>query len=452
MPVTDIIFDPVSDMRVALANGGPVYAAVSQADALLVSLSGIVPPVNPVSPSLSTFTADPTTLCGGGITVSNLTVQLLDTAGQPVANKTVTITADIPGLIIAPASAVTDASGIALFTATLGTVTDPEIEVILTAEDTTDSIVLDQQAGISAEATDFVLEIAGGTDIDIFTEVVDAGYDPDCLINLTVNITDPVTSLTLGDFTDNGINITIVNQSFIYGLGGAGANASFGTGSVDGGDGGAAFELSGFAVSIDNTAGFIFGGGGGGGAGGYVEAQIETDGPGNGNPAYLSSGGGGGGGASGTSVIGGNPQTSSSMDGHYSMGTIIDGIFHQDPVYDAIGTSTFATGISDVTSVVTAGTGGDDTGFGAGGDTGTADLSNGSFAGTGTAGAGGDGGDWGEPGESGNDGELTGDQLPGTGFGLGSSGGAAGNAITLNGGTVNWLGGNNPAQVKGAVA
>lgn len=110
-------------------------------------------------------------------------------------------------------------------------------------------------------------------------------------------------ALTTGTCWPAGSTVTIVNNGTIYGMGGVGGNGGNGGSGADyptvGTAGGNAISLS-FAVSIDNTNGFIYGGGGGGGGGARYVAKGVTRG-----------GGGGGGGASGsTSAAGGTGGTS----------------------------------------------------------------------------------------------------------------------------------------------
>lgn len=84
---------------------------------------------------------------------------------------------------------------------------------------------------------------------------------------------------------------------------------------------------------------------------------------------------------------------------------------------------------------------------GSGGAPGGSDGTNGTLSGRGGGGTGGS-----------NGGDSAGDGGDGGGFGVkgqnttGATGGQPGNAITLNGKTVTWLGGNNASQVKGAVS
>lgn len=60
----------------------------------------------------------------------------------------------------------------------------------------------------------------------------------------------------------SGSSVSIVNNGYVYGAGGNGGKGN-GNAGADGGD---AISFGGaYAVSIDNTNGYVFGGGGGGG-------------------------------------------------------------------------------------------------------------------------------------------------------------------------------------------
>jgi hypothetical protein len=187
-----------------------------------------------------------------------------------------------------------------------------------------------------------------------------------------------------------GSTVLIVNNGYIVGMGGDGSNGTGNASSAPnaGHDGGPAIGL-GNDVAIDNTFGTIGGGGGGGGGGAGAGQSISAV------------GGGGGGG----------------------------------------GQSKSATGHGSGAGSGTAGSNGGASGPGSGG-TGDHD----SFYGT-SAGGGGKGGTYGQKGAKGGSG--TGGGFAGN---VGGAGGQGGNAITLNGHAVTWLGGNVPAQVLGAVA
>ena len=196
-----------------------------------------------------------------------------------------------------------------------------------------------------------------------------------------------------------GSLVTLTNNGVIRGAGGAaGKGATIDTRTADYSNGGAGMA-GGTAVnltvptSIDNTNGVIQGGGGGGGGGGYCHGTNN-----------LAAGGGGGGGAGLVGGAGG------------AGGTGFSG-------------AQYANGAAG----------------GAGGTTPGAGGSGGNWAGVCFGGAGGSGGAYGTPGNNG---------APGTGnYGAANFGlaGAAGNAVSLNGFTVTWLGGNTPAKVVGPV-
>jgi adhesin/invasin len=96
------------DKTVTATVNGTIQLA-SQATVTFVSL--------PPSASRSTVTADPTTIpASTGDFTSTVTVTVLDDNGLPVSGSTVTLTSSGTGNAITPASAVSDASGVATFT------------------------------------------------------------------------------------------------------------------------------------------------------------------------------------------------------------------------------------------------------------------------------------------------------------------------------------------------
>ena len=103
--------------------------------------------------------------------------------------------------------------------------------------------------------------------------------------------------LTVGGAASNDV-VRIINQGFIVGRGGNGANVGPGMGysaGAPGSGGGQALKLNSPGITIDNTnpAAYIAGGGGGGGSGKYTVNFGQNPGIGTQN------GGGGGGGAGG---------------------------------------------------------------------------------------------------------------------------------------------------------
>jgi hypothetical protein len=196
-------------------------------------------------------------------------------------------------------------------------------------------------------------------------------------------------SLRWGTGWPVGTTFTLNNSGSIVGIGGAGANGTRNSNpAATAGDGGPAMDLDGNAVNINNGSGLL-GGGGGGGAGGPGD-------PAGTGISEASGGGGGGGRGSGNSGAGSAGPTGGVSGGAGSAGT-------------------------------TSGAGGGGSG-----------STNSTYGTTGFSGAG--GGDYGADGGDNFRNPFT------------SSGGNAGKAINLNGGTATFLSGNNPSQVKGAVS
>jgi hypothetical protein len=200
--------------------------------------------------------------------------------------------------------------------------------------------------------------------------------------------------------------VNITNLGYILGrggdggeggeIGGAGSTITTWNKGKKGKPGGTALKGpgAGITVNLTNVNGFIWGGGGGGGGGGAQKG---------GSPS-SDNGGGGGGGAGGGK---GGPEGATDN------------------------------GVVALASAGTDGGTGPDGTFGAGGA--------GAAAGGGQAGTGGAGGDWGSPGATGqNFGSGSFYAVPGTG-------GAAGKAIDLAGGSVNILSGGGAPNIKGAI-
>lgn len=133
---------------------------------------------------------------------------------------------------------------------------------------------------------------ANTTNYNLYNDMVAAGWNGTLKVNATVTINSSVYvySTSTGTYGFNvssipsGSVISITNNGFIYGCGGAGGNATQSGGS-NGGNGGPAFFTN-YALSFTNN-GTIYGGGGGGGAGGMgIEITLSN----------RSAGGGGGGG------------------------------------------------------------------------------------------------------------------------------------------------------------
>ena len=298
--------------------------------------------------------------------------------------------------------------------------------------------VMDASTG--AAPADRTVTIAGGTTVNVYDEALlvypDAGVFEG---SYEIIVTADVAVLYLdknGDFPAN-TTFQITNQATIYGPGGNGGTPP--GGGINGSAGSNAIELTNAAtvndVSIDNSAGYIFGGGGGGGGGGSATASGYNLSPGN----DASAGGGGGGGGQGGST--GGTKASVSVTS-----------LTNDTLSNALGTVTGAGGGATMSITQLATNGGN-------GTTGAAGAASVGAITTGTAinltpetagGAGGAGGAWGTAGNDGQAATANGafsssTSAPGTG-------GAAGKAVNLDGHTVVWLSGYNASQVKGAVS
>jgi hypothetical protein len=230
-----------------------------------------------------------------------------------------------------------------------------------------------------------------------------------------VTCTSTSTSTPALDFTgfSSGSTVNLINLGYILGHGGEGGSgasaavtlssgnsAPYATGGGDGEPGGPAIKGpgSGVTFNITNANGFIWGGGGGGGGGGA-----------SGNAAGSSgSGGGGGGGAGG-------------------------GIGGQKGNGNAYGADT--SGARGVTG-----------GSGPGGAAGTGGSGNSGGGGSGAAG--GAGGTWGASGTNG----VAATHTIGTAAPPPGNAGAAGKAINLNSGTINFVSGAGAPHVMGNVS
>jgi len=249
-------------------------------------------------------------------------------------------------------------------------------------------------------------------DFDLFVAL----GGPPAAVDVTVTIDAGITVFGSNGnpaFTTAGLHpdstLILINNGEIHGYGGNGGAAGFGTTAVvlakscrynwTGGDGGEQGQEGGdallieiSAVDIDNTNGEIFGGGGGGGGGDREKGGILDS---------VYNGGGGGGGGLGEDTSDGGA----------------GGIITQ-------GSEACSTTRNDGP----AGTGGTDITNGTGGDVTDPD--------------GFDGGD------GANDWGVTGDKADVSG----GAGGIGGFAVRLNGASIVFQGGDNPAQIKGDVA
>lgn len=253
---------------------------------------------------------------------------------------------------------------------------------------------------------------ANETNFDLFVEL----GGPPGPIDVTVTINAGVfVRATQGNaaFKTDGMHpdstLTLINNGHIFahgGAGGGGKSATVGSesfngfgcfffGSKFGGSAGAvggdAMNITLSDVTIDNTNGEIFAGGGGGGGGDSLRS-----------PPVVFGGGGGAGGLGADTAAGGGGGTADSSN------VTCDGPGVQ-------GQGSAGTAGSEVSA-------------------GTVGVKGGTGAGDGGTG----GADWGEDGGVGDSGGL--------------GGGVGGFAVRLNGASITFLGGDNPAQVKGDVA
>jgi len=136
------------DLSVALSASNRAIAAWDRFDSdsstnfIQATENQLVPPV---SPSLSTVVADPTTVAADGVSFSTITVTLIDSDGSPVVGKTVVLRPDKGKSRISPCSSVTDAQGQAFFK-----VRDHHVEkVTYTAQDIDDCVLISQTATVS---------------------------------------------------------------------------------------------------------------------------------------------------------------------------------------------------------------------------------------------------------------------------------------------------------------
>jgi hypothetical protein len=111
------------------------------ADAIAAALAQI----RPVSAMLSTVSVEPNTVSADGSTTATVTVTILDTAGNPVAGKTVILTSDRGGSdIIVQPSLPTDVNG-----QTTGSISSLQSgTATLTAIDVTDNIIILNQSSL----------------------------------------------------------------------------------------------------------------------------------------------------------------------------------------------------------------------------------------------------------------------------------------------------------------
>ncbi|NUR75804.1 MAG: hypothetical protein HOQ28_05890, partial [Thermoleophilia bacterium] len=108
----------------------------------------IRPAAATASASLSTLSASPTSVLADGSTTSTVTATILDTNGNPLSGKTVTLAKSGGSSTITTVSGTTDSAGVATFT-----VKDTAVEsTTYTATDSTDTVTVTQTAAVNFTA------------------------------------------------------------------------------------------------------------------------------------------------------------------------------------------------------------------------------------------------------------------------------------------------------------
>jgi hypothetical protein len=291
-------------------------------------------------------------------------------------------------------------------------------------------------------ATARLVTITGGSNVDVYTQALAAYADAGTASALyRVKVTGNVVTMTWdsGGQFPVGATFRFVPLATIYGIGGLGGISS--NSATAGGNGTAgtnALTLNSKNVSISNGSGNIWGGGGGGGGGGGANS--------NGAGQVEVCGGGGGSGAGGTTRAGGVTGT-----GGFKARAVTNS---GTPIQDTLGTVSDASGAATLSFISTNGGDGTASGPGAGGALSAGDASTvGGKTISSEGGLGGAGGDFGAVGVAGavSTGSAVGSG-PAFFVANGGTGGAAGKAISLGGGTASFTSGNTAARVKGAVS
>ena len=160
-----------------------------------------------------------------------------------------------------------------------------------------------------------LVNITSGTNVDIRTAAVNAGWNGTDRVQIDHNDFNTMGSATTGSYAatltgsfTNGV--LFVNRGKIYGMGGAGGNGNNNGNGGNGSQSGSALYVhtitspNNKAYIINGGTGVIASGGGGGGGGGAIYYISAYDGK---NTTYsYRTGGGGGGGAGYTTSSGGN--------------------------------------------------------------------------------------------------------------------------------------------------
>ena len=177
------------------------------------------------------------------------------------------------------------------------------------------------------KANQFAFTISSNqTNANLRTLAVNAGWNQTSKVVATINSGIYISSnstatpgLTINGSFPNGVEL--VNNGFIIGMGGNGANGVAAQTANSGAAGGLALSVA-SAISVRNN-GTIGGGGGGGGGGGAAQYQIGND-PKSTITIYVAGGGGGGGrsSAAANSAGGSTPGVGSTGATNGSPGTV----------------------------------------------------------------------------------------------------------------------------------
>ncbi len=166
-----------------------VYTAEDTTDSTTVTATASVVFAAPVvTPANSTVVASPTQVAADGVTASTITVTLRDQGagiGYAVPGKAITLTPSGGSSVVTPATATTDSSGVATFSA----VDSSNEQVTYTAKDTTDNVVLTQTASV----TFGTLSVSPGSSTMVATaSPAEVNFGTSVTVTLLTSSGDPV--------------------------------------------------------------------------------------------------------------------------------------------------------------------------------------------------------------------------------------------------------------------
>jgi MSHA biogenesis protein MshQ len=232
-------------VRDATPDGAITYSAKDTTDNVTLTQTAQVTFLGPVSASASTVVASPTTVVADNSTGATITVTLKDSAGHPMANKSVTLAAGSGSSIITTLSGTTNASGVATFSVKDGS---PEA-ITYTATDSTDGITITQTALVTFTPTLCFYESFAGSGVpsSYWSIGSQSGSFTPALVNNRLRLTDnglaEANWVTLNKFFPAaGNSITVVFDHYAYG-------GSGGTGGANSGGDGIAVILSDASVA-----------------------------------------------------------------------------------------------------------------------------------------------------------------------------------------------------------